>query len=435
MKTFVRLSLLHTPVVLALCALIFTSSCQPTSDYTTTKQVPSLRASVGHPMVSPKPKFNFDAETSVIINKGLDWLVDAQFENGAWGAGSHSQQNIFDPHAVQADPATTAFAAMALLRSGNTLKSGEYKSHLKKALEFLLQTVESSDENSANITSITGTQPQVKLGQNIDVSMASRFFTRILPLAEDEELTTRIQKAQTKCIRKIEKSQGADGSIQGGTWAGVLQSAVATMALEEAVETGQQVDTVAYERIKQFQKSNVDVSTGAVSTGSAAGVQLYALSSTNRATAKDYKKAKKAIEDARSEGKFDDQYDRDEAIPVTEETLKEAGIKDEEAKVLVQGYTANQVARTQVQTDAVMRGFGNNGGEEFLSHMMTSESLVVMGGDEWNSWNDRMKKMMGGIQNQDGSWSGHHCITSPVFCTAAVILTLTVENDDMLTRE
>ena len=435
MKTFVRLSLLHFPVVLTMCAFFLASSCQPTSDYTTQKQVPSLRASIGNPIMSPKPKFNFDAETSAIIHKGLDWLVDAQFENGAWGAGSHSQQNIFDPHAVQADPATTAFAAMALLRSGNTLQSGAYKSHLKKALEFLLQTVESSDNNSPNITSITGTQPQVKLGQNIDVSMASRFFTRILPLTEDEKLATRIQNAQTKCIRKIEKSQGADGSIQGGTWAGVLQSAVATMALEEAVEAGQEVDTVAYERIKEFQKSNVDISTGAVSTGSAAGIQLYSLSSTNRATAKDYKKAQKVIEDARNEGKFDDHYERDEAIPVTEETLKEAGVNDEEAKVLVQGYTANKIARTQVQTDAVMRGFGNNGGEEFLSHMMTSESLIVTGGEEWNSWNDRMKKMMGGIQNQNGSWSGHHCITSPVFCTAAVILTLTVENDDMLTRE
>ncbi|HRG79347.1 MAG TPA: hypothetical protein PL167_07035 [Cyclobacteriaceae bacterium] len=33
------------------------------------------------------------------------------------------------------------------------------------------------------------------------------------------------------------------------------------------------------------------------------------------------------------------------------------------------------------------------------------------------------------IQNDDGSWSGHHCITSPVFCTATCLLILSINND------
>ena len=37
----------------------------------------------------------------------------------------------------------------------------------------------------------------------------------------------------------------------------------------------------------------------------------------------------------------------------------------------------------------------------------------------------RLKK----VQNKDGSWSGHHCITSPVFCTAAVVQCLTTDRD------
>jgi len=28
------------------------------------------------------------------------------------------------------------------------------------------------------------------------------------------------------------------------------------------------------------------------------------------------------------------------------------------------------------------------------------------------------------IQNRDGSWSGHHCITGRTFCTAAALLVL-----------
>jgi hypothetical protein len=39
------------------------------------------------------------------------------------------------------------------------------------------------------------------------------------------------------------------------------------------------------------------------------------------------------------------------------------------------------------------------------------------------------------IQNTDGSWSGHHCITSPVFCTSAVLLTLAADRDARMLRE
>ena len=31
------------------------------------------------------------------------------------------------------------------------------------------------------------------------------------------------------------------------------------------------------------------------------------------------------------------------------------------------------------------------------------------------------------IQNADGSWSGHHCITGRTFCTAAALLVLVVD--------
>ena len=48
---------------------------------------------------------------------------------------------------------------------------------------------------------------------------------------------------------------------------------------------------------------------------------------------------------------------------------------------------------------------------------------------------DDMSGLILKIQNQDGSWNGHHCITSPVFCTATSVLLLTVENDiDFLSK-
>jgi hypothetical protein len=101
------------------------------------------------------------------VDRGLSWIIRAQNQNGGWGAGSHGRQDILDPHAVQADPATTAMVSMALLRSGSTLKEGQYAGQLQKALEYLMKATEDSDVSSYNITELTGTQIQTKLGQNI----------------------------------------------------------------------------------------------------------------------------------------------------------------------------------------------------------------------------------------------------------------------------
>src|SRR5258706_16151096 len=72
------------------------------------------------------------------IEKGLTWIVRAQHPSGGWGAGSHSRQDVMDPHAVQPDPATTSMVAMALLRTGTTLHSGLYSIQLKNALDYIL---------------------------------------------------------------------------------------------------------------------------------------------------------------------------------------------------------------------------------------------------------------------------------------------------------
>ena len=73
-------------------------------------------------------------------------------------------------------------------------------------------------------------------------------------------------------------------------------------------------------------------------------------------------------------------------------------------------------------------GFGSNGGEEFLSYMMVSEALLVKGGKEWQAWNEGMQANLGRVQNGDGSWTGHHCITGRTFCTAAALLVLLAQN-------
>jgi len=227
---------------------------------------PGERASRSKEDGEPLPTF---------VQNGVYWLARAQYGNGGWGAGSHAQQNIRDPKAVQVDPGTTAFAAMALIRAGNDLQKGAYSVNVNSALEYLLGLVERSPEEGVQITDIRGTQPQVKLGQNIDVSLTAQFFTKALPLAKhDASLESRIKNALQKCVRKIEKGQGKDGSWSGAGWAGVLQSAVANNALEMADDLGLDVDAEVLKNSKEYQRSNLNLSgTGAlVRTDKAAGI-------------------------------------------------------------------------------------------------------------------------------------------------------------------
>jgi len=389
-----------------------------------------------------------EAPLPPVINKGLDWLSQAQHPSGGYGAGLHSMQGVKDPHAVGTDAATTAVVGLAYIRSGNTHLSGPYQKEVKGILKYLLEfskglnaPIQKANPDEVNIGSEktidliggrgrisnyqTGTtQPQMKLGVNVDATFASQFLTRMLPFTKDDAgFNQEVKTAIEACVKSIAESMNENGSMNGGTWAGVIQSSMANSALEQADGNGVTVDRNKLEDSRRYQRKNVDTKKGTVSTGDAAGVSLYALSSANRATAVNARKAKTIVEEAKSRGKLP------ETAEINQESLVLLGMDKEEANEWTEDYKANEITVNQLQQENVLAGFGNNGGEEFLSYMMTSEGLVISGGDAWQKWNEDMMSRLSKIQNPDGSWSGHHCITSPVFCTATAIMTLATDRD------
>src|SRR5262245_3277805 len=186
--------------------------------------------------------FKAPEKVELSLKRGLDWINKSQVNDGGWGAGTHTRQDIMDPHAVKSDPATTSLVAMSLLRTDNTLEKGEYSKNLKQATEFLLETIENCPASQAYITTLTNTQPQIKLGRNIDVILTAQFFTNILRYKiDDAGLKKRIEQALDKCVNRIQQSQDADGSWKDGGWAPVLQSALANNALESAGDVGRQI--------------------------------------------------------------------------------------------------------------------------------------------------------------------------------------------------
>jgi hypothetical protein len=389
-----------------------------------------FRTVMGEESSENSSRFKTPEKVLESVQHGVSWIATAQNKDGGWGAGSHARQDVTDPHAVVSDPATTAMVSMALLRTGNTLRYGEQSSALKKALQYLLNAVETSPVSSSTITNERGTQIQIKLGENIDVILAAQFLSNMFDYAEhDQELKNRISKALQICVQKIQHNQQNDGSTAGAGWAGVLQSAFANSALESAQVNGIKIDSVSLEKSREYQMNNYDAKTGDSKTDLGAGVVLYSVTGSARASAKEARKVKEDIELAKKDGRLA------QNAPVSPEALQAIGYASDDAIRHATAYEVYESAKVKAQDDKVMEGFGSNGGEEFLSYLQTGESMIINKDNSWKGWFDNVSGRLLNIQNPNGSWNGHHCITSPVFCTATCLLILSVNNDiDRLTK-
>ena len=357
------------------------------------------------------------------IKAGLSFLVQGQHPNGGWGAGTHAHQNVIDPHAVTPDPATTSMVSMAIIRSGTSFEQGTYFNELNKAHQFLMEAAEASMNNPSNITELTGTQIQAKLGQSIDAILTAQYFTNSLDLISDESLKKRTENCLQICVNKIQENQDADGSTKGRGWAGLLHSSYANNALESAKSKGMKVDEEALSNAREYQKKNYNVKERSGETDRGAGVMLYSVSSSSRASASEAKRAKQAIEKAKKEGNLAD------SAKVTTSNLVATGFSEDEALKLNAADKIYNSSKIVAQSEEVMSGYGNNGGEEFLSYLQTGEGMVVNQDMEWKDWYNKISIRMINIQEENGSWRGHHCITSPVFCTATSILILSINNE------
>ena len=152
-----------------------------------------------------------------------------------------------------------------------------------------------------------------------------------------------------------------------------------------------------------------DAKTGKVDASSGAGVALYSFAGAQRASAGEARAAQQLVDQAKKEGKLAP------SATVNEENLRKIGVNGDKARDLADAQEASKAQIARLDDETLLRGFGNNGGEEFLSYLMTSESLVITGGDAWKQWNQKIIARLSKVQNPDGSWNGHHCISSPVF--------------------
>jgi len=323
------------------------------------------------------------------VLKGLKWLVSAQGADGGWGQDGGASEIVRKDVPLESqgnDVANTAMACLALMRAGNTPSDGAYRVALDRGIRFILANVEESPAEGLLVTKRSGTQIQRKLGPNIDTFLANLVLAEADGRVADAEAGRRVHQALEKCVAKIQKNQGKDGSWnQGGGWAPVIGTSLASRGLYAAQAKSAGVDPSNLALAGQYQMKRLDARGDRFESSDGAGVQLYA--------------AGAALEEA------------SRAPAASAETA---------GKV-------KMAAGRQLADAAFVGGFGSMGGEEFISYMNISDSLIRAGGDDWKKWNGRIKEHLLKLQNQDGTWAGHHCITGRVACTSGAILTLLAE--------
>jgi hypothetical protein len=339
------------------------------------------------PPSDPPKQAAAPADAAKAIDRGLRWLASTQGKNGGWGqdGGETSYIRQSDRQETSGnDVANTAVAALALWKSGKA----EYKPNVDRAVEFILKSVEASPMEGLAVTNVTGSQIQRKLGPFIDTFFAARLLGEVEGTAGMNRATqVRVRAALEKCTHKIQANQMKDGSWNiGGGWAPILGTSMASQSLRVAKAKGLKVDDAKLDAVAGYTRQAAAAeskSPGARSEASA-GVSLYS-------------RAQQLEELSRSE-------------------------KDRKANAREIGYIARDLGN-----ERVVQGFGSMGGEEFFSYLNVSDSLKRTGGAEWKQWNSAMKTRLVNLQNNDGTWAGHHCITGRVAVTSAAVLTMLVE--------
>ena len=344
---------------------------------------------------TPEPK-TAPAPVSTAVDRGARWLASVQGADGGWGQDGGEASSARPGERLESrgnDAANTAVAALALLQAGR-----QYQPQVERALAFILQQIEASPAEGLAITDRQGTQIQRKLGPCIDTFLSSMLMSQIDGRASTPALNARVRRALQKTVAKIEKHQQSDGSwnIAGG-WAPVLGTSMASRSLFEARNRGVAVDVDVLKRAETYTVSALSAPPPPMGRGAAVAGGLPAAAPAEAAGVPLYQSAQ-----------------------ALEQLTRTAADRAQNAKQIgaIQGQLANA---------AFVNGFGSMGGEEFFSYLNISDSMKRLGGDAWSKWHANITQKILGLQNSDGTWAGHHCITGRVAMTSAAILNLTVD--------
>jgi len=349
---------------------------------------------------------------SIAIEKGMKWLASVQGKDGGWGQDGGETSYVRQGERLESngnDVANTAVAAEALLHAGNTPTRGPYQQSLQRAVRFILERVERSPVEGLAVTDLTGTQIQRKLGPYIDTFLTSKLLADLDGNMGDTQANARVRQSLQKCVAKVEKSQLKDGSwnIAGG-WAPILGTSMASQSLYVANAKGVAGDGKAMAQVESY-TAKTSGGGGGAGSGVAASMSGGSARIGGMATSVEVSAASAGV------SLYKRAQELEQLSRTPDDRKKNAGQIN-----AIQGQLADP---------KFVAGFGSIGGEEFFSYLNISDRLRRAGGPEWERWNGDMKAKILKMQNEDGTWAGHHCITGRVAVTSAAILILVADRE------
>jgi hypothetical protein len=299
------------------------------------------------------------------VTRGVEWLKKTMHRDGGCGVDIGQAPDI----------GCTAMVGLALLSLGNTPVEGPRSAEVRSIVNYMLRVVETMP--SDDITSQVQTQLQNKIGRHAHTFFATTFLCEVLGEGYDPEP---VEKALKKLVDVIVATQ-TDGHWGQQSWAPMLGTVMGWVALRAGHQVGLKVGNTPEatgDYIIRQMSGNL---------GNNGGSWMHTL----------YKNAT--------------------GIRV----LYELGREDEDV-----AKTAFKGVEDLVTKDNT--AFSQAGGEEYLAFHLITETMLQKGGKDWKTWFPTVRDKICGVQNSDGSWTGHHCITSRTFCTAAACLVLSSPN-------
>jgi hypothetical protein len=308
----------------------------------------------------------FTPQSERAIRRGDEWLMKTMHRDGGCGV------DIGQP----TDIGCTAMVGLALMAQGNTPVEGPRSREVQRIVSFILRAAENMPQD--DITSVMGTQLQNKIGRHAHSFFAATFLAEVIGEGWDIEP---VRNALKKVVAAIVGSQTPQGHWGDQSWAPMLGTVMGWVGLRAAHMAGMKVggspERTAQYIVQSMQQQLAQYQGSWMHTlyKNATGIRvLYAL------------------------GKDDE--------PIAKKAF------------------ADVVAFIKRDNTA----FSQAGGEEYLAFHLITETMLQKGGDDWATWFPTVRDKIVAVQNSDGSWTGHHCITSRTFCTAAAILVLAAPN-------
>lgn len=308
------------------------------------------------------------ADARASAERAIAFLLRAQNTNGSWGNDPGSRGDV----------GNTAIGALALLATGTTPTRGPHARPLQRAIDWLAAETRGYDVRPVAFE--THTLLQAKLGENADLYLVSLLYSQMLGMAIDQRDDERLQGELSGMCRRISSLQKPNGEWET-SYEPMLTTVSAWLSLKQAHAVGIAIQQASPEKVVDY---------------------LW----------------KQCLE--RETGIFREQkWNRSERFVTQAAALRVFYGSGLERSPEIQRAT-QVVLRMRFDQDVG----GRQGGEEFLGAMFATQALFLAKDASWDAWYPKIVKALLACQNRDGSWTGHHCITGRVFCTATSLITL-----------